>query len=144
MIILLCFVRVFKRNINIKRLLSGLVVWQMLLHGVCVCALKIKLFGFCCGVVVFAFGFVSMMFIWQKKTGRNTYVRVYTHGAWGVLAYLHAISTYFCINYLLVHITVQRIGITYIVNAAERAYPYTKNSYFGGIVYFPEGYTPIV
>ena len=115
MIILLCFVRVFTRNINIKCISFvltcttndkiNLVVCACVCYKVCFIMLLVVVGGFLC---LWQYDKLSMIILYIFPCVR-------THGTVGTPLHLHAISTYFLVNQLLVHITVQRIGVTYRV-----------------------------
>ena len=112
MIILLCSVRVFKRNININKYLLTITCMTNSMTRI--------YYAYTIGNLPFKFYFLGCWWLclpWLSMIGQiiNIFALWRTHGTLGVGQYLHAISTYFLVNQLLVHITVQRIGITYRV-----------------------------
>ena len=120
MIILLCSVRVFKRNINIKckpfkiTCMTNAITWRAY-----VCDLGLLLLGcLLLGGCVCLWYCINDSILTKMKVA-EILMCVRTHGTRGGVGHLHAISPYFLVNQLLVHITVQRVGITYRVQCVS-------------------------
>ena len=139
MIILLCFPRGFKRNMNIKCKPFGISCMTNH-HTRCACVRDMKTF-YCFNNDYWIFGglclpLVSLIRKPKIKKKVLPYARMGQWGYWHIC--MQSRHIFWWISYLYT-LRCNVLGYPIWVNAAGRACPYTKNSYFGGYSVFPGG-----